>query len=142
MNHLSVIPSFCGCLSAAAMLRRLCGSPVEQSRFTTPMPSETTVQPPTVVQEPAEDGLSHRSSCTRCAQIRFWISLATRLPRADGRVICIYGGGVSLGYIGDHAEETALFERQPDGSMHRSGDLAISCRMATLHSCTARTTRS
>lgn len=38
--------------------------------------------------------------------------------------LLISGGGVSLGYIGDHAEENRAFERQPDGStMYRSGDL-------------------
>ena len=54
----------------------------------------------------------------------FWISLATRLAKGQTGEICIYGGGVSLGYIGDHAEENSAFERQPDGStMYRSGDL-------------------
>ncbi len=38
--------------------------------------------------------------------------------------ICIYGSGVSLGYIGDHKEENKVFDIQPDGStMYRSGDL-------------------
>ena len=38
--------------------------------------------------------------------------------------ICIYGGGVSKGYAGDHSEENKAFETQADGTvMYRSGDL-------------------
>ena len=38
--------------------------------------------------------------------------------------ICIYGNGVSKGYIGDHAEENKAFETLADGStMYHSGDL-------------------
>ncbi len=44
---------------------------------------------------------------------------------APGEVgeICILGGGVSLGYIGDHPDESLAFQRLPDGeTMYRSGD--------------------
>lgn len=38
--------------------------------------------------------------------------------------ICIYGNGVSNGYIGDHLEENQVFVSLEDGSkMYRSGDL-------------------
>lgn len=38
--------------------------------------------------------------------------------------ICIFGNGVSKGYIGDHAEENKAFVKLPNGStMYRSGDL-------------------
>ncbi|WP_169784459.1 amino acid adenylation domain-containing protein [Campylobacter curvus] len=38
--------------------------------------------------------------------------------------ICIYGGGVSEGYIGEHDAENRAFESLPDGGrMYRSGDL-------------------
>ena len=46
------------------------------------------------------------------------------LPAGETGEICIYGGGVSLGYIGDHEEENKAFETLPDGTvMYRSGDL-------------------
>ncbi len=44
----------------------------------------------------------------------------------DGKIgeICIYGDGVSLGYIGDHEDENRAFESAPNGRrMYRSGDL-------------------
>lgn len=48
----------------------------------------------------------------------------TELPQGETGEICIFGGGVSNGYIGDHAEENEAFEKLPDGStMYRSGDL-------------------
>ena len=46
------------------------------------------------------------------------------LPAGETGEICILGGGVSLGYIGDHEEENKAFETMPDGAvMYRSGDL-------------------
>lgn len=46
------------------------------------------------------------------------------LPRGETGEICIYGGGVSLGYIGDHAEENKAFETTAGGGrFYRSGDL-------------------
>lgn len=46
------------------------------------------------------------------------------LPDGEVGELCIYGGGVSNGYIGDHREENEVFVPQPDGSMmYRSGDL-------------------
>ena len=46
------------------------------------------------------------------------------VKRGEIGEVCIYGGGVSCGYIGDHEEENKAFEVQPDGSvMYRSGDL-------------------
>lgn len=45
---------------------------------------------------------------------------------ADGKTgeICIYGDGVSYGYIGDRKEENKAFETLSDGKvMYRSGDL-------------------
>ncbi|WP_462385504.1 AMP-binding enzyme, partial [Intestinibacillus massiliensis] len=46
------------------------------------------------------------------------------VPDGETGEICIYGGGVSLGYIGDHAEENRAFVRTAaDGAMYRSGDL-------------------
>ncbi len=47
-------------------------------------------------------------------------------PVADGEVgeICILGGGVSSGYIGDRRKENEAFVKRQDGSvLYRSGDL-------------------
>ena len=46
------------------------------------------------------------------------------MPKGETGEICIYGGGVSNGYTGDHDEENKAFVTLPDGSrMYRSGDL-------------------
>ena len=46
------------------------------------------------------------------------------LPAGETGEICILGGGVSMGYIGDHEEENKAFEVLSDGTvMYRSGDL-------------------
>jgi len=46
------------------------------------------------------------------------------LPAGETGEICIYGNGVSLGYIGEHDEENRAFVTLQDGSvMYRSGDL-------------------
>ncbi|MCH4155158.1 MAG: amino acid adenylation domain-containing protein [Muribaculaceae bacterium] len=54
----------------------------------------------------------------------------------DGTVgeICIFGGGVSRGYIGDNREkENLAYVDLPDGrKMYRSGDLGIMCPEGTL----------
>ncbi len=46
------------------------------------------------------------------------------VPAGTPGEVCIYGDGVSKGYIGDHDEENKAFVRLEDGSrMYRSGDL-------------------
>ncbi len=46
------------------------------------------------------------------------------LPAGETGEICIYGNGVSLGYIGEHDEENKAFVTLQNGSlMYRSGDL-------------------
>ena len=46
------------------------------------------------------------------------------LPAGKTGEICIYGDGVSRGYIGEHEEENKAFVDLPDGNrMYRSGDL-------------------
>lgn len=48
----------------------------------------------------------------------------TEVPNGETGEVVIYGNGVSLGYIGDHAEENKAFETLPDGTRrYRSGDL-------------------
>lgn len=46
------------------------------------------------------------------------------LPDGETGEICIYGDGVSQGYIGEHAEENKAFEHTKDcGVIYHSGDL-------------------
>ncbi len=46
------------------------------------------------------------------------------VPEGEPGELCILGGGVSMGYIGDHEEENRAFVTLPDGEvMYRSGDL-------------------
>lgn len=57
-------------------------------------------------------------------QIRILDPDGKAVPRGEIGEICIYGAGVSNGYVGDHEEENKAFEKRPDGSvMYRSGDL-------------------
>ncbi len=47
------------------------------------------------------------------------------VPQGETGEICIYGNGVSLGYIGGRDEENKAFVKSNDGNvMYRSGDLA------------------
>ena len=58
------------------------------------------------------------------ASIRILDTEGNEVPAGEIGEICIYGNGVSNGYIGDHAEENQAFVSLPDGSrMYRSGDL-------------------
>ena len=140
----------CGCLSAAAMC---CGafmwSPAEQAEVYNTL-------------WPLRDNLCASYYCCNSgtlledgnfipsvilywgAQIRFWISLATRVAKGQTGEICIcrrrcISGLATLATMprGNSAE------RQPDGSTAYAAAIwAISCRMATLHSAPQGTTRS
>lgn len=58
------------------------------------------------------------------AEIKVLDNEGNELPRGKAGEICIYGGGVSNGYIGEHEEENKAFVTLTDGSrMYRSGDL-------------------
>ena len=58
------------------------------------------------------------------AEIRILDAEGNEVKKGETGEICIYGNGVSRGYIGDHDEENKAFEKQSDGSvMYRSGDL-------------------
>lgn len=58
------------------------------------------------------------------AKIRILDQTGKELPVGETGEICIYGDGVSLGYIGDHEEENRAFSLYDDGQrMYRSGDL-------------------
>lgn len=130
MNHLSVIPSSLRLLiSGGDVLRGVYVDHLlnKAEVYNTYGPSETTVcasyyrcNSGTVL----EDGTYPIGHPVLGAQIRILDQSGNEVAKGQTGEICIYGGGVSLGYIGDHAEENRAFERQPDGStMYRSGDL-------------------
>ena len=71
-----------------------------------------------------EDGTYPIGHPVKGAEIRILDQNGAEVPAGETGEICIYGGGVSLGYIGDHAEENKAFAVLSDGSaMYRSGDL-------------------
>ena len=132
MNHLSVIPSSLRLLiSGGDVLRGVYVDHLlnKAEVYNTYGPSETTVcasyyrcNSGTVL----EDGTYPIGHPVLGAQIRILDQSGNEVAKGQTGEICIYGGGVSLGYIGDHAEENRAFERQPDGStMYRSGDLGL-----------------
>jgi D-alanine--poly(phosphoribitol) ligase subunit 1 len=58
------------------------------------------------------------------ADIRVLDPEGNELPAGETGELCIFGGGVSMGYIGGRDEENKVFVRLPDGGvMYRSGDL-------------------
>lgn len=58
------------------------------------------------------------------AEIRILDAEGNEVKKGEIGEICIYGNGVSRGYIGDHDEENKAFEKLPDGGvMYRSGYL-------------------
>ena len=58
------------------------------------------------------------------AVIRILDQNGKELSAGETGELCIYGGGVSLGYIGEHEEENKAFAALPGGDrMYRSGDL-------------------
>ncbi len=130
MNHLPEIPSSLRLLiSGGDVLRgvyvdRLLDKVVVYNTYG---PSETTVcasyyrcNGGTVL----EDGTYPIGRPVRGAAIRILDPDGKELPAGETGEICISGGGVSLGYIGDHEEENRAFEHLPDGSVrYRSGDL-------------------
>lgn len=68
-----------------------------------------------------EDGTYSIGHPVKGTSIRILDTQGKELPTGE---ICIYGGGVFLGYIGGHTEENRAFEKLSDGSvMYRSGDL-------------------
>ncbi len=70
------------------------------------------------------DGTYPIGKAVKGASIRVLDENGAEVPAGAAGEICIYGGGVSLGYTGDHEEENKAFEVQSDGSvMYRSGDL-------------------
>ena len=130
MNHLPKIPSSLRLLiSGGDVLRGIyVDRLLEQTEvYNTYGPSETTVcasyyrcNGGTVLA----DGTYPIGHPIKGAVIRIADQSGKELPAGETGEICIYGGGVSLGYIGGQEEENKAFVTLPDGSvMYRSGDL-------------------
>lgn len=130
MNHLPQIPSSLRLLiSGGDVLRGVYVDNLldKAEVYNTYGPSETTVcasyyccNGGTVL----EDGTYPIGHPVKGAKIRILDQAGNELPKGEVGEVCIYGDGVSLGYIGDHEEENKAFEHLPDGNvMYRSGDL-------------------
>lgn len=71
-----------------------------------------------------EDGTYPIGKAVKGAEIRILDQNGKEVPFGKTGEICIFGDGVSLGYIGNHKEENKVFEHLPNGgTMYRSGDL-------------------
>ena len=71
-----------------------------------------------------DDGTYPVGRAVQGTQIRILDQAGQELPAGQTGEICIYGDGVSCGYIADHDEENKAFVHLADGSvMYRSGDL-------------------
>ena len=71
-----------------------------------------------------EDGTYPIGKPVKGVSIRILDKDGNEVPAGETGEVCIYGDGVSFGYIGDHEEENKAFEPQEDGTvMYRSGDL-------------------
>lgn len=130
MNHLSQIPASLRLLiSGGDVLRGVYVDHLlnQVDVYNTYGPSETTVcasyyhcNEGTIL----DDGTYPIGHAVKGAEIHILDQNGKALPVGEVGEICIYGGGVSLGYIGDHEEENAAFETLTNGSvMYRSGDL-------------------
>ena len=130
MNHLDSIPSTLRLLISGGDVLR--GHHVDHlldqaEVYNTYGPSETTVCASYYrcrCGQVLEDGTYPIGYPVLGAEIRILDNEGNELPKGETGEICIYGGGVSSGYIGDHDEENKAFVSLPDGSrMYRSGDL-------------------
>ncbi|MCI9080343.1 MAG: amino acid adenylation domain-containing protein [Lachnospiraceae bacterium] len=130
MNHLSRIPSCLRLLISGGDVLR--GAYVDRlleqaDVYNTYGPSETTVcasyyhcNGGTVLH----DGTYPIGKPVMGAKICILDTDGNRLPDGETGEICIYGDGVSNGYIGNHAEENKAFEHTQDGCVrYHSGDL-------------------
>ena len=71
-----------------------------------------------------KDGTYPIGRAVKGARIKILNERGEELPAGEKGEICIYGNGVSGGYIGEHDAENRAFESLPDGDrMYRSGDL-------------------
>ncbi|UWP59849.1 amino acid adenylation domain-containing protein [Ruminococcus gauvreauii] len=130
MNHLDKIPvSLRLLISGGDVLRGVyVDHLLEQAEvYNTYGPSETTVcasyyrcNDETILS----DGTYPIGKAVKGTQIRILDQSGRELKNGETGEICIYGDGVSLGYIGKHDEENKAFEPLENGGvLYRSGDL-------------------
>lgn len=130
MNHLPALPpSIRLLISGGDVLRGIYVSNLlgQAEVYNTYGPSETTVCASYYRCNGGEvlpDGTYPIGRPVRGAEIRILDPSGKEAPKGESGEICIYGGGVSLGYIGGREEENRAFEALPRGErMYRSGDL-------------------
>ncbi|MCR5073583.1 MAG: amino acid adenylation domain-containing protein [Clostridiales bacterium] len=130
MNHLDCIPGLLRLLiSGGDVLRKHhVNNLLDKAEvYNTYGPSETTVCASYYRCRDGqilEDGTYPIGHPVLGAEIRILDNEGNELPKGETGEICIYGGGVSNGYTGDHDEENKAFVSLSDGSrMYRSGDL-------------------
>lgn len=132
MNHLPQIPSSIRLLiSGGDVLRRVYVDKLlaQAEVYNTYGPSETTVCASYYRCNSGQalaDGTYPIGQPITGAEIHILDQQGQELPNGEAGEICIYGGGVSLGYIGGHAEENQAFVKLPNGAaMYRSGDFGF-----------------
>ena len=130
LNHLDSIPASLRLLiSGGDVLRgHHVGNLLDKAEvYNTYGPSETTVCASYYrcrTGKVLEDGTYPIGKPVLGAEIQILDQAGNRVKPGETGEICILGGGVSRGYIGNHDAENKAFEKLPDGRvMYRSGDL-------------------
>ena len=130
LNHLDSIPTSLRLLiSGGDVLRgHHVGNLLDKAEvYNTYGPSETTVCASYYrcrAGKVLEDGTYPIGKPVLGAEIQILDQTGNRVKPGETGEICILGGGVSRGYIGNHDAENKAFEKLPDGRvMYRSGDL-------------------
>ena len=130
MNHLPDIPSSLRLLiSGGDVLRgHHVSNLLEKAEvYNTYGPSETTVCASYYRcrdGQVLDDGTYPIGKAVLGTQIKILATEGNEVPDGETGEVCILGGGVSNGYIGEHDEENKAFVRLADGTvMYRSGDL-------------------
>ena len=130
LNHLDSIPASLRLLiSGGDVLRgHHVGNLLDKAEvYNTYGPSETTVCASYYrcrAGKVLEDGTYPIGKPVLGAEIQILDQAGNRVKPGETGEICILGGGVSRGYIGNHDAENKAFEKLPDGRvMYRSGDL-------------------
>ena len=130
LNHLDSIPTSLRLLiSGGDVLRgHHVGNLLDKAEvYNTYGPSETTVCASYYrcrAGKVLEDGTYPIGKPVLGAEIQILDQAGNRVKPGETGEICILGGGVSRGYIGNHDAENKAFEKLPDGRvMYRSGDL-------------------
>lgn len=130
MNHLPQIPSSLRLLISGGDVLRgaYVDNLLEQAEvYNTYGPSETTVCASYYHCNGGAvlaDGTYPIGHPVRGCEIHILDQDGNEVPHGETGEVCIFGGGVSLGYIGDREEENKAFVCLPDGNViYRSGDL-------------------